>query len=208
MRSSDRSITGVRWLLERTTKYAPSTSAAANDPSTRAESQPHSSPLTTASTSDAIARANTSPPSRSGMRLRPGARLSTRTRRASRKATTPTGMFTRNTKRQLDAVISRPPSGGPMPAASAATAAHSATACMRSSATFASSTIASELGTRAAAPAAWIRRAAINALRLGAAAHSAEASVNSSSANENTRLRPRRSASCPPPTRKAANTML
>ena len=80
MRSSDRSITGTRWRLERTTKYTPSSSAAANEPITRALSQPHSCPFTTASTSAAIAAANTTPPSRSGMRLRPGARLSTSTR--------------------------------------------------------------------------------------------------------------------------------
>ena len=95
-----------------------------------------------------------------------------------------------------------------MPAASAATAAHRATACMRSLASFASSTIASELGTSAAAPAAWMRRAAISTFRVGASAHSPDARVNRSSAAENTRLRPRRSASCPPPTRKAAKTML
>ena len=45
----------------------------------------------------------------------------------------PTGMLTRKTSRQLEAVISRPPSGGPIPAASAATADQIATACMRSS---------------------------------------------------------------------------
>ena len=46
-----------------------------------------------------------------------------------------------------------------------------------------------------AAPAAWIARAAISMVSEGETAHSADASVNSSSASENTRRRPSRSAS-------------
>ncbi len=95
-----------------------------------------------------------------------------------------------------------------MPAARAATADHSAIACVRCCAGCASSTIASELGTSIAAPAACTTRAAISIPSEGAAAHSAEASVNTTSEKTNTRRRPSRSASCPPPTRNAANTML
>ena len=58
-----------------------------------------------------------------------------------------------------------------------------------------------------AAPAPWITRAAISVPTDGAAAHAAEASVNSTMPAENVRLRPIRSATRPAGTSNAAKLM-
>ena len=199
---------GERCQVQRQTKTPPSTSAAANEPTTRALVQPHSSPLTIPSTSAAIASPKSAAPSRSGMRRRPGARLSTRCRRASTTATTPMGRFTRKTSRQSAAATSRPPSDGPRPAAAAETADRRATPWERRSGGKASSTSASEDGTSIAAPSAWTTRNAIRVPGDGASAHSTEATVNTSRPTTNTRRRPMTSAMRPAAIRNAAKTML
>jgi hypothetical protein len=116
--------------------------------------------------------------------------------------------LTRKTSRQLSAATSRPPSEGPTPAASAATAERSATACARRSAGKAWSTRPSEAGTMNAAPSAWRTRNPIRALAEGAIAQRTDAKVNSARPARKTRRRPSRSAIRPAATRNAAKTML
>ena len=84
-----------------------------------------------ASVSVAIATASSPAPAMSGSARRPGARLSTSRALASRQTVTPIGMLMTNTSRQSDNTTSPPPSDGPMPAATAPVADHSATAWLR-----------------------------------------------------------------------------
>jgi hypothetical protein len=74
---------GERCTPHRLMNIAPVTAASTNEARIRPLVQPHSSPWTTASTSEPIATANSSAPSRSGIRRRPGSRLSTSIRRES-----------------------------------------------------------------------------------------------------------------------------
>ena len=208
IRSSESSMIGERCQVHRHTNTAPRTTAARNEPTIRGLVQPHSCPLTTPRTRVAMLSANSIAPGRSGKRRRPGARLSTSRRRASRTAAAPIGMLTRNTSRQSSTLTSRPPSEGPRPAEPAATADSSATPCERRSGGKACSTRASEEGTSSAAPSACRTRKATRVSTEGATAHSSDAAVNSSSPRMNIRRRPRRSAIRPEATRNAANTML
>ncbi len=175
---------------------------------TRGSTQPQSGPLTTPSTSAATAPASSSAPPTSGSVRLPGARLSTRARRVRTIAATPIGTFTKNAARQPAASTSTPPADGPRPAARAALAAHSATACVRSPTGNACMTSASEAGTMIAAPIAWTIRAATSSSALGASAQAADAAVNTSSPSSEIRFRPSRSAARPAATRNAAKTML
>ena len=199
---------GERCQLQRHTNTAPRTRAITNEPMVAALAQPQSCPLTTPSTSAAIASPKIPAPAISGIRRRPGARLSTSQRRASSTAAIPIGRLTRNTSRQLPAATRRPPSDGPSPAAAAPTADSRATPCERCSAGNALRTSASEEGTRNAAPRAWTTRKAISSSADGATAHNTDAAVNNSSPKMNARRRPMRSAIRPAATRNAANTML
>ena len=206
--SRDRSMTGERCQVQRQRTTAPQVSAAARQPRIGALAQPHSWPWTMPSTSAATARANSSVPGRSGIRRRPGARLSASHRRASSTAATPIGTLTRNTRRQSAAVTSSPPSEGPKPAAAALTADSSATACERRPGGNACSTSARADGTSKAAPSACTTRKAISAPADGAIAHSSEPTVNNSRPTTNTRRRPSESAIAAPAMRNAANTTL
>ena len=98
--------------------------------------------------------------------------------------------------------------GGPRPEARAADAPHSPMACERRSGGKASTTSASDAGTRIAAPSAWTTRKAMSIPTPGAIAQSTEARVNSPTPTVNARRRPSRSASRPDTTRNAAKTML
>ena len=207
-RSSGSSNIGEGCQLQRHTTTAVSTTATANETMIRGLDQPHCCPWVTASTSAAIATANSSAPRMSGIRLRPGVRLSTSLRRASMTTAIPTGMFTRNTSRQSAIAIRTPPIDGPRPEKAAPTAPSSATPCERWFGGNAFSTIASAAVTRHAAPSAWIARKTISSAGDGAIAHSSDAKVNSSTPKMKMRLRPIRSASFPTGTRNAANTML
>ena len=148
----------------------PGARASTTAPITAMLSQPQSCPWTIASTRLAMAAASISAPCRSGSRLRPGARLSTSCARARTNAAIATGTLTRKTSRQFEAVISRPPSEGPRPAASAEMAEKIATAWARRSAGKESRTSAREHGTSMAPPTAWRTRKATSARRSGGCA--------------------------------------
>ena len=199
---------GERCRVHRQMTAAPKARAATKQPTIRALPQPHSWPSTMPSTSAPMVTANISVPVRSGIRRRPGARLSTSRRRASRTAATPIGTLTRNTRRQLAAATSSPPSEGPRPAAAAPTADSKATPCARCAGGNAFSTSARADGTRKAAPSACTTRKAISASADGAIAHSSEPTVNSSRPKMKIRRRPSKSAIPAPAMRNAANTML
>jgi hypothetical protein len=101
-----------------------------------------------------------------------------------------------------------PPSEGPVAAATAPVAAHSAVAVARFSAGNSGSISPSEVGTTIAAPTAWSTRAAITSSTLGATATSADAARNAQRPTKNIFRRPTRSATLPAGTSSAANTML
>ena len=199
---------GERCHVQRQVTTAPAASATAKQPMIRALPQPHSWPLTIPSTRAAIATANSSAPGRSGIRRRPGIRLSINRLRANSTAATPIGRFTRKTRRQFAAATSSPPSEGPRPAAAAPTAESSATPCARCAGGNAFRTSATADGTRKAAPSACTTRKAIRAPADGAIAHSSEPTMNSSRPKTKTRRRPSRSAIRAAAMRNAANTML
>ena len=115
-------------------------------------------------------------------------------------------MLTANTQRQSSST-SRPPSGGPDAAASAAEAPHSATAPARLCSGYSGRISASETAITTAAPAPWRARAATRTSHPGAAAHATEAATNRPTPTRKTRLRPSRSAIPPAGTSSAAITM-
>ncbi len=170
--------------------------------------QPQSSPLTMPRVRTPSMRAEIVAPSRSGTRRRPGARLSTRARLAATTAAMPNGRLTRNARRQLPSSTSAPPIGGPRPEARAADAPQRPMAWARLSVGNASTTRASDAGTRIAAPRACTTRNAMSTSTFGAMAQRTDAIVKSVTPLMKARLRPSRSARRPETTRNAANTML
>ena len=117
-------------------------------------------------------------------------------------------MFTKNTSRQSVACTSTPPSEGPVAAATAPVAPHSAVAVARCSIGNSGSSSPSEVGTSTAAPAACTTRAATRTGTDQASPQSADAARNVSSPMKNMRRRPTMSATRPAGTSSAANTML
>ena len=183
------------------------TSAAIAAPTTRAPVQPQSRPSTIASASSPSPAIASADPARSGSPVASSSTLSTIARRPIAYTSTPSGRFTRKTQRQSANSASRPPSGGPDAAASAAAAPHVPTAAARRPTGYSGRISASETGTVTAAPAPCTTRAATSASQLGATAHAADAATNSAIPPRKTRLRPRRSARPPAGTSNAAMTM-
>ena len=178
-RSSCGSTSGDGWLRELSTKPIAAAAEPTRQSTTAGLDQPQWLPLVIAVVSRASATARARAPRRSGIRRRPGLRLSTSDRRAATSATRPTGMFTRNAQRQLPHSTRAPPIGGPSPAATAALAPQRPTACARRDEGNASMTSASEAGTSIAAPRAWRTRARTSQSTDPAAAHRTDATTNS-----------------------------
>ncbi|GAB3431217.1 hypothetical protein GCM10027569_78160 [Flindersiella endophytica] len=129
--------------------------------------------------------------------------LSTANRNASMLAHT--GRLMRNTHRQ-SAVVRRPPSGWPMSPATAPPTAQTPSALARARGSGKASRIrAIDAGSMTAAAAPWTPRAAISTPMLGAAAHPADASPNTSRPSQSARLAPIRSARLPANSNSAAN---
>ncbi len=116
--------------------------------------------------------------------------------------------LTKNTQRHPAASTSAPPSDGPSAAATAPVAPQMPVAVARCASGNSGSSRASEVGTSAAAPAAWTTRAATRTSTVGARPAAAEAARNVSRPAMNIRRRPTRSATRPAGTSSAANTML
>ena len=124
-----------------------------------------------------------------------------------------TGTFTRNTACQPTSFTSTPPSIGPSTSPTPATAAHTPSACGRSSGGNMTAISDSAGGSTHAAAAPISARAPISATGKGAIAHRHEATPKPAMPARNTRLRPKRSASPLPrssspasATRKASST--
>ena len=153
---------------------APSAAAEAQTAKLRALVQPQSCPLTMASTSSADGEREDRRPSMSGIRRRPGARLSTSSRRVRAIATMPIGTLTRKTRRQSLADRGRPQRGADA-GRRGGDRRPQATAWARCSASKAASTSASDEGMRKAAANACSTRKAISRPSEGAPAQSADA---------------------------------
>ncbi len=96
----------------------------------------------------------------------------------------------RNTARHDTALTSQPPSSGPSAAPTPVSPDHAPIARARSARRKLPSIIASEPGVKSAPPIPCRKRAATSAPALGAAAHSAEASVNQATPIVKMRRRP------------------
>ncbi len=116
----------------------------------------------------------------------------------------PTGRLTRNTQRQL-IVTSKPPNTGPHTADRAPTADHPRAALVREATGTLAINSAREVGSWAAAPAAWTMRATTSTPRFGATAQPTEASVNRAMPARKTRRCPMRSPSRPAGMSRAAS---
>ena len=202
VRAITGSTSGAGCRTQRTATAKIRTAAAANRPITLPPLQPQSGPLTSASVNAPIPAVNRPAPTRSGRS--PSTSLTSRSSRAETTiAAIPIGTLTTNTHRQ-PACTSSPPIGGPAAAATPPTAAQMPTAAARFSGGYSGSSRPSEVGNIAAAPTPCATRAATRTGTDGAAAHAAEASVNSPIPETNARLRPARSAHRPSGTSSAA----
>lgn len=200
-RPSGRTGDGCR--ADRSTNQARRAPAASSVPVTSAPLQ--SSVLTTPSASAAIPAVSRAAPGRSG---RPASRRAVApgsSRAPATRAAAPAGTLTRKIHRQ-SAWVRSPPATGPRAAASPPIAVQPRTAATRRSAGAAASSRPSEDGTSVAAPAACTTRAATSHHTPGAAAHAADASVNTATPRRKARLGPVRSASPPAGTSSAAKT--
>ena len=128
-------------------------------------------------------------------------------RRPNASAARPIGRLTRKTRRQPPRSTISPPSTGPSAEASAATPAITPITFIRCSGGNAAITSSCEAGTSSAPPAACSTRAATSSGTDGAVAHSTEPSVNAAMPARNSRRPPTTSASRPPGTSSAANTI-
>ena len=153
-----------------------------------------------------MASVSSAAPARSGSRPSRSGRASGSSRAPATRPTAPTGTLTRNTQRQ-SASTSSPPITGPRPAAMPPIAAQLRMACGRRSGAVLTSSSASEVGIRAAAPAACRARAATSQPTPGATAHSTEATVKAARPRRKPRRCPYRSASRPATTSSAAKTI-
>ena len=135
-------------------------------------------------------------------------RLAEDRERRGRSTSAPMGRFTKKASRQLAASMMSAPSVGPAAAASAPTAPQMPTAVARFSRGNSPSTSAREDGRSAAAPTAWMTRAAISRPAVGAAPANAEETVKMTTPAKKTLRRPMRSAKRPAGTSRAAKTIV
>ena len=122
-----------------------------------------------------------------------------------RNVTTASGTLMRNTKRHDHTSMNQPPRNGPIALATPPSPDHTPIARGRSSGWNDAPRIARLPGTSNAPPAPCTARAMTRNKTLGAAAHATLASVKSERPNRNTRLRPNRSPSAPPSSKKAVS---
>jgi len=185
-----RSINGCGCRSVRSTVTAMTRAATTSRDSVEAEPHPQDGPCTVPSTSKLTEASTSTEETRSGSRLPAAARTSGSTFRPPTRVAMPIGTLIRKIHRQ-DASTSSPPTGGPAVPATAATPAQMPTtmACCRFAKAGYSSP--SEVGTIRDAPTAWTARAATSRPSEGAAAHAAEAKVNTATPTSRNRRRPK-----------------
>ena len=198
-----RSISACGCRAVRHTVAAIAAAATSSSAIVLALPQPQAGPCTVPSTSSVTAASSSTDDTQSGSRLPAAARTSGSIRQPATSVTIPIGTLMRKIQRQ-SMPTSSPPTGGPAVAATAATPAQIPTtiACCRFG--NAGYSRPSEVGTTSAAPTACTARAATSTPSVGAAAHAAEARVNTSTPMSRNRRRPKWSASRPAGTSSAA----
>jgi hypothetical protein len=204
-RKSSGSTIGRGCRVLRKTTPASRVVAAAKQPRVEAAVQPQSLPSTIARVIRARLEASIRAPGRSGRRESRCGR-SRRLRTPAKTTAAPSGRLTRKTRRQSESSTNAPPRVGPIAAAAAAAAPQRPTPAARRSGGKASRTSASEVGATIAAPMPCTTRKAISSPSEGASAQRRLAAVKPATPSRKIRLWPKRSASPPAGTSRAAMT--
>jgi hypothetical protein len=201
-RKIENGTSGSAWRRSQPMKATARTADATKTPIVRADDQPHSRPCVMPRTSSSRCEVTSTAPSASKPCVR-SSRLSRRSSGVSARATTPIGTLIQKIHSQDMRSVSTPPRRTPAAAPNPPTAPQTPSAMLRSrpSANVAVRR-ARAAGETAAAPRPCRPRNRISETSLQAKPQRSEPTVNTTSPSAKTRLRPKRSPSLPPRSRK------